>query len=310
MRDVKTQINLSSIEEAKAKQRAARLSILVAAFLIALKAATAWHTGSISVLSSLLDSTMDIFVSVLNFFAVCAASRPPDEDHAYGHGKVESLAGLFQATVILVSGCYLIYEAIRRLTEPRPTEAEWFGVVAMIVALIATIALVTYLRRVARATESIALRSEFVHYASDIFANASALFALLIVAITDWQQADPIVSLVISVFILWLAFAIARESIDVLMDRSLPLDVDEIVARIVNNYAAAGVLGFHNLRSRRSGAEKFIEFHLEVDRRKTFEEAHDLTVNVLRCLEAEIPRARVQIHTDPAGNELEVNGTH
>ena len=306
MRDVKAQTDLSPIEEATTKHRAARLSILVAAFLIALKSATAWHTGSISVLSSLLDSTMDIFVSVLNFYAVRAASRPPDEEHAYGHGKVESLAGLFQATVILVSGVYLIYEAIRRLIEPRATEAEWIGVAAMLLALIVTIALVARLRRVASATESIALRSEFIHYASDIYANASALLALLIVAITGWQQADPIVSLVISVYILWLAFGIARESIDVLMDRSLPLDVDEIVARIVNNYANAGVLGFHDLRSRRSGAEKFIEFHLEVDRRKTFEEAHALTVGVLRRLEAEIPRVRVQIHTDPAGNEPEV----
>ncbi len=300
MRNAGVHTKSSHTEETVAKERAAKLSIVVAAFLIALKASTGWYTGSISVLASLLDSTMDIFASTLNFFAVRAAARPPDEDHAYGHGKVESLAGLFQATAILVSGIYLIYEAMRRILEPQTTEAEWIGVAAMIVALIVTVALVTRLRRVARATDSIALHSEFVHYASDIYVNASALIALLIAAVTGWQRADPIISLVISIYILWFAFGVARESIDVLMDRRLPFDVDQMVKNVINRYANTGVLGIHDLRSRRSGAEKFIEFHLEVDRRKTFEEAHALTVNVLRDLEAELPRAHVQIHTDPA----------
>lgn len=294
-------VRLSRSEETAAKYGAARLSILVAAFLIALKAVTGWHTGSISVWASLLDSTMDIFASIINYLAVRAASRPPDEEHAYGHGKVESLAGLFQATLILVSGVYLIYEAIRRLIEGQETSSEWVGVVTMCVAIIVSVALVLRLRRIARATESIALRSEVVHYASDIYANASALIALLIVALTGWQQADPLISLVISVFILWFAFGVARESIDVLMDRRLPPDVDQKVARIIDGYRNDGVLGFHDLRTRRSGSEKFIEFHLEVERHKPFEEAHALTVGVLRALEAEIPRAHVQIHTDPSG---------
>ncbi len=303
MESAKRHVRLSRVEETAAKQSAARLSIIVAAFLILLKAATGWRTGSISVLASLLDSTMDIFASTLNFFAVRTAARPPDEDHAYGHGKVESLAGLFQAMVILVSGFYLIYEAVRRLIEPQTTESEWIGIAAMIVALIVTSALVTRLRRVARATESVALRSEFVHYASDIYVNASALIALLIVALTGWRQADPLISLVISLYILSFAFGVARESIDVLMDRRLPMDIDHKVALIVHQYADAGVLGFHDLRTRRSGAEKFIEFHLEVDRRKTFEEAHALTVTVLRDIEAEIPRARVQVHTVPKNSD-------
>src|SRR5918998_4980387 len=114
--------------EAALKNQAARLSILAAAFLILIKTATGYLTGSISVWASLLDSTMDIFASAINFFAVRAASRPPDDDHAYGHGKVESLAGLFQALVITVSGLYLVREAITRLVEPRDTQAEGVGI--------------------------------------------------------------------------------------------------------------------------------------------------------------------------------------
>jgi cation diffusion facilitator family transporter len=288
-------------EENRAKTSAARLSIIAAAFLIALKSLTGWLTGSISVWASLLDSTMDIFASVINFIAVRAASRPADEDHAYGHGKAESLAGLFQAAVITVSGVYLIWEAVARLLNPPETRSEWVGVAAMFVALVVSIALVKRLRRVARQTESLALKSDAVHYVTDIYTNAGALLALLITLLTGWRRADPLFSIIISLAILWSAITVAREAIDVLMDRRLPLDVDEKVALVINRYREQGVLGFHDLRTRRSGSQNFIDLHLEVERHKGFEEAHDLTVSVLRAIEAEIPRTRVQIHTDPAG---------
>src|ERR671916_1985175 len=133
-------------EEATLKNSAARLSIMAAAFLILLKTTTGWLTGSISIWASLLDSAMDIFASTINFIAVRAASRPPDEDHAYGHGKAESLAGLFQALVITASGFFLVWEAIRRLVEPRETEAEGVGIVTMVVAILVTVGLVYRLK--------------------------------------------------------------------------------------------------------------------------------------------------------------------
>src|SRR5919205_2210722 len=143
--------------EAKLKASAARLSVLAAALLILLKTVTGVLTGSISVWASLLDSTMDIFASVINFYAVRAAARPPDEDHRYGHGKAESLAGLFQAAVITFSGLFLIREAIKRMIEPHPTQAEAVGIATMIVTIAASFALVAQLRRVANATDSPAL---------------------------------------------------------------------------------------------------------------------------------------------------------
>src|SRR5215210_5826694 len=122
------------LRESRLKASAARLSILAAAFLIILKSVTGYLTGSISVWASLLDSTMDIFASVINYFAVRAASRPADEDHTYGHGKAESLAGLFQSIVIAASGIFLLIESIRRLIHPNPTKSEWVGVLTMLVA--------------------------------------------------------------------------------------------------------------------------------------------------------------------------------
>jgi ferrous-iron efflux pump FieF len=286
-------------DEEAAKIAAARLSMLTAAFLILLKTATGFLTGSISVWASLLDSAMDIFASTINLIAVRAAARPADEDHAYGHGKAESLAGLFQALVIAASGAFLIWEAIRRLIAPHQTSSEWLGIVTMLIAILASIFLVRRLRRVARETESLALRSDAIHYASDIFTNAGALLALLIIVLTGWQVADPLISILIAVYILYSAVSVGRESMDVLMDRRLPADVDERIAEIVGRFSGHGVLGFHDLRTRRSGSQKFIDLHLEVERDQPLHEAHDVTVQVLRAIEREIPRSRVHIHTDP-----------
>ena len=293
--------NISLEAEATAKTSVARLSILAASFLVAIKLATGYVTGSISVWASLLDSTMDIFASVINYFAVRAAARPADEDHSYGHGKAESLAGLFQSIVIAASGVFLIYESIRRIIHPNQTYSEWVGIITMVVAVLVSIALVMRLRRVARETESPALQADATHYVTDIFTNLGALLALVIVGLTPLQIADPIISIAIAFYILWSAVSVGRESIDVLMDRRLPLDVDERIATVVSQYRDQGVLGFHDLRTRRSGSQKFIDLHLEVERNMSLQDAHDATVRVLREIEAEIPRARVHIHTDPAG---------
>ncbi|MDT7603463.1 MAG: ferrous-iron efflux pump FieF [Acidobacteriota bacterium] len=287
-------------EDSAVKSSAARLSIGIAAFLILLKTATGFLTGSISVWASLLDSSMDVFASIINLYAVRAAARPPDEDHAYGHGKAESLAGLFQAFVITASGFFLIWEAIKRIIFPQETKSQGIGIAAMFIAVVLSTLLVLRLKRAARKTDSPALAADASHYVTDIFTNAAALFALVVLYFFGWRIADPIFSIAISIYILATAFSVARESVDVLMDKKLPPDVDEKVAEIVNRYKGAGVLGVHDIRTRRSGSFKFIDLHIEIERAKTFEESHDLTVHVIRDIETEIPRSRVQVHTDPA----------
>ena len=283
------------------KSSAARLSIIVAVFLIAIKTTSGWLTGSISVWASLLDSVLDLFASTLNFVAVRAASRPADEDHAYGHGKAESLTCLFQAIVIGASGIFIVWEAVHRIREPQQTRSAAVGIGSMIVAIVTSAWLVRRLRRVARETESPALGSDALHYVTDIYINAGVLIALLLTAWTNWKLADPLISLAIALYILKSAVGLAHESIDVLMDRRLPVEVDDKVAEIVARYKNEGVQGFHDLCTRRSGSQRFIDLHLEVDRNKRFVEAHDLTVKVLRAIEAEIPRSKVRVHTDPAG---------
>jgi ferrous-iron efflux pump FieF len=302
MQDVGSQAAGAHASEAKLKASAARLSVLAAAFLIALKTLTGLLTGSISVWASLLDSTMDIFASAINYFAVRAAAAPPDEDHRYGHGKAESLAGLFQSFVIGASGLFLLWEATRRIITPHPTAEEWLGVGTMAVACGVSFALVRRLRQVARKTDSPALAADSAHYVTDVYTNGAALFALFFVALTGWTLADPLISLLISGFILYSAYEVARDAVHVLMDRRLPRAIDSQVASVVGRFRGEGVLGFHDLRTRRSGSHKFIDLHLEVEADQTLQQAHDLTVRVIRAIQQEIPRSRVHIHTDPAGD--------
>ena len=290
----------SHAEDAAVKTSAARLSIGTAAVLILIKTATGFLTGSISVWASLLDSAMDIFASVVNLYAVRAAARPPDDDHAYGHGKAESLAGLFQALVITASGFFLIWEAIKRIIFPHETKAEGIGIGSMLIAVSLSIMLVVRLKRAARKTDSPALAADATHYVTDIFTNAAALLALVVAYFSGWHVADPLFSIVISIYILTSAFSVARESVDVLMDKKLPHEIDEQVAEIVHRYKEDGVLGVHDIRTRRSGSFKFIDIHIEIERTKTFEESHDLSVHIIRDIETTIARSRVQVHTDPA----------
>ena len=290
---------VTDLSEERAKVQVAQLSILAAAFLIIIKTVTGLLTGSISVWASLLDSTMDIFATVINFFAVRAAARPADEDHAYGHGKAESLAGLFQSLVIAASGVFLIREAVRRILSPHPTSKELIGVLVMFVAIGISVALVIRLRRVARETESPALHADALHYATDIYTNASALLALVIIMLTGWLIVDPLISIAIALYILWSAFHVGRESVDVLMDKRLPLDVDQKIESIVASFRDQGVLGFHDLKTRRSGSQKFIDLHLEIEGDKKLEDAHAVTVRVIRAIQSEIPRAKVHVHSDP-----------
>jgi ferrous-iron efflux pump FieF len=296
---VSPSIHRAAAEEAALKNSAARLSIFVALFLIVLKGTSGWLTGSISVWASLLDSVLDLFASTLNFIAVRASSRPADEDHAYGHGKAESLTCLFQAIVIGASGMFIVWEAVHRVREPHQTRSELIGIVSMVVAIAASVWLVRRLRHAAQETDSPALRSDALHYMADIYINAGVLVALLLTGFTHWNLADPLISLAIAFYILKSAFGLASESINVLMDRRLPVEVDDKVAEIVARYQNEGVHGFHELRTRQSGSQRFVDLHLEIDRKMRFEEAHELTVKVLRAIEAEIPRTKAHIHTDP-----------
>jgi ferrous-iron efflux pump FieF len=282
---------------ASRKARAGRVSIAVAVVLMLTKLGAGVYTGSLSLLASAVDSLTDIFASLVNFLAIRAASRPADEDHAYGHEKAESLAGLFQGVVIAASGLYLGYESVRRLLEPRAIEDALVGVAVMAFSAAVSAWLVRYLRRVARETCSLALAADSLHYSTDVLVNLGVLAALVVIRFTGWTLVDPLLSMAISVYIVYAASGVVREAIDTLMDHALPEDVHERVRDIVLRFPE--IRGVHDVRTRSAGPRRFIEMHLEIDGSKSLREAHDAAVAALRAVEAEIPNSRVFVHTDP-----------
>lgn len=274
------------------------MAVAAAAFLVALKAAGAWLTGSLALVSAALDSAIDLFVSGANFLVLRRSARPPDEDHAYGHGKFENLAALGQGIFLVGAAASLVVSGVRRLIDGgEPREMGW-GMAVLAVSMLVSVGVARVLSRAAERSGSPALKADSLHYATDLWVNGAALAALLIVRFTGWSQADPVVALAVAAYVFYTGVSLSLEAMGDLSDRVLPA---EDLARIRETVAsfAPEVVGMHDLKTRRSGGQRFVELHLEIPRATSFEEAHALTVRVLRAIERELPRSKVFVHSDP-----------
>ncbi len=284
-------------------QRATTVAVSIALALILLKLAAWLITDSVSLLSSLVDSAMDALASLVNLFAVRHALQPADSEHRFGHGKAEPLAGLGQAAFISASGIYLIFEAVGRLIEPRAIEQGALGLGVMIISIAVTGALVAYQRSVVRRTDSLAIRADSLHYATDILVNVGVIVSLLLVMFLDWGAADPIVALIIAGFIIYSAFRIARESLNHLMDRELP-DADRArIKKIAIGHPS--VIDCHDLKTRAAGLNSFIQLHISMDGGLSLDESHIISDAVEQDILAAFPNAEVIIHADPEGVDEE-----
>jgi ferrous-iron efflux pump FieF len=280
------------------KSSTARLAIAVALGLAAVKGGAWLYTGSVAVLASAADSVMDVFASGVNFIAIRAADAPEDAQHRFGHGKAEGMAGLFQSLVIGGSAIYLVHESVARLLAGEPIVKPLVGVGVMVVSIVVTILLVARMRAVAKATDSLALKADSLHYFSDVLANLGVLVGLLVYEVTGVAWIDPIVSLLICGAILWSVAGVFKESFDNLMDRQLPRADRDRIREIVRREVPE-IHGFHDMRTRRSGARRFIDIHVEIDRDLSFVEAHRIAEKVTRRVEAGLPNSRVLVHADP-----------
>lgn len=274
------------------------VAIAAAAFLTVLKGAAAFSTGSLALGATALDSLIDVFISTANFFVMRRAARPPDEDHAYGHGRFENLAALGQGLFLAVAAGGLVAASVRRLISGSSPEKLGWGALVLAVSLIVSVGVAAWLRRAARNTGSPALAADSLHYATDFWTNGAALVALGIVAATGYAQADPLVALGVAALVFRTAAKLALEAMSDLSDRGLPETDLAKVREIVASFQPE-VIGMHDLKTRRSGDLRFIDLHLEIPREASFEEAHDRTVRVLRAIERELAPAKVFVHSDP-----------
>ena len=283
-------------EQQRLLRLATRASLAVASILVLSKAVGWWLSGSVSLLAGLTDSALDAVASLLNLLAVHYALRPADDDHRFGHGKAEALAGMAQALFIGFSAVLVGVQAVERLRAPQPLGDTAAGIAVMVLSLVLTLALLAFQRKVIRATGSTAVRADSLHYRSDLLLNGSILLALLLAGF-GWPQLDALFGLGIALYILWSAIQIARESTAILMDKELPADVGERMLELV--CAIPGVRGAHDLRTRVSGSYWFVQLHLELPGELALHDAHELCVQASAVIRERYPQADVMVHADP-----------
>ncbi len=280
-------------------RRAAYASITVAVILITVKFGAGLYTGSIAILSSLVDSVLDLVASIINFIAIRQAVQPADRQHRFGHGKAESLGSLMQGAIIFGSAAFLLFEAAARIIDPRDVDHAEVGIAVMVFSIIMTFGLVAYQRSVIKRTGSTAVSADSLHYAGDLLINVSVIVALLLATYGGITHADPVFAFAIALYLGWNAFSIVKLSLSVLMDRELDDSERATIKDMV--LAVAGVRNMHDLRTRSSGPQVFIQFHIELRRDISLVAAHDISDDIEDVLLEKYPGAEVIIHADPEG---------
>ena len=280
-------------------QLASSLAVLVALSLIGLKTYAWLATGSIALLGSLFDSVLDFSISFINFFVVRHALTPADDEHRFGHGKAEALAALAQALVISVSAILLIMQSVDRFFNPQPISHGVIGIVVIVIAIVATLGLVFFQRKVAKSTGSLAISADSAHYEADLYMNLAVILSLVLTIYADFALADPILGIVVALMLLMSAREIMAKSSKQLMDHEANDETRDNIEAIIG--AHPEVRSFHDLRTRHSGTQLFIQAHIELDGEMSLFRAHEIAEEVEAALLMQYPGADVILHQDPEG---------
>jgi ferrous-iron efflux pump FieF len=292
--------SITSGPEAKLlRQRATAAAVAVAVTLIIVKLVAWLETGSVALLSSVLDSLGDGFASLINLLAVRHAMAPADREHRFGHGKAEPLAVLAQSAFITGSALLVLAEAARRLVQPAPVVNSLVGITVMVFSIVISLALVAYQRYAMRRTGSIAISADELHYRGDLLLSGGILAALLLSSLFDLRILDPLFGGAVGIWIIWSASRLARLALTQLMDQELPDREREKIREIALSHP--DVSATHDLRTRVAGPTAFIQIHIEMDGAMSLTRAHEISDEVEAKLRAAYPNADVIIHQDPKG---------
>lgn len=284
----------------KLKKAATIASVSVAVSLTIMKMAAAFYTGSLAILSSLIDSLADIFASVITFVAVRYSSKPATYGHRYGYGKAESISALVQAAFIAGSGVFVLYDGICRLFEPAKMAELGLGIGVMVVSLAASLVLIAFQKYVAKKTKSLAIEADSAHYTVDVITNISIIITLVLVSWLKYEWIDTVAACAVAGFLLFNAFELAEKAVETLTDAELGPEVRKKVCEIVMAFPFSK--GIHDLRTRDLGGAYMFEFHLELDGDLPLSAAHDLTEMVEENVLEAFPNSQIIIHQDPAGH--------
>lgn len=277
-------------------KKAAVFAILTAAFLIIIKGIAWWETGSVSMLASITDSMLDLFASFISMLILRFALMPADHNHSFGHGKAESMASLAQSAFISGSAIFLLLQGIQRFYSPQELNNSLVGIGVTIFSIFLTALLVWYQGKVIKHTDSPAIKADRLHYQTDLLMNIAILISLFL-SYSGFLWADAIFAVAIAGYILWNAGVMLNNSVQLLLDVALPQEEIRKIEQII--LSDPRILGFHDLRTRRSGAVRFIQFHLELEDHLSFIEAHHITEQLEQRLKNAFGILDIAIHHEP-----------
>ncbi len=281
------------------KQRTAKLSIVSNSGLILLKVIAGTVTGSVAILTEAVHSSIDLVASIVAFFSVRKAGEPADESHRYGHEKIENLSAAIEGILILVGSAAIAFAAIRRLLGHGEVRTVGFGIVIVALSIVVNVVVSTVIARNARRTESPALAGDAAHLRTDALTSAGVLLALVLVKLTGAQWIDPVVALIVAGAILVTGVRLLAHSSRVLVDEALPPDEVTAIRTAIEASGAHGVVGYHELRTRRAGSRRYIDMHVQFRAGTSLESAHRTAHELQDLIAARLNGADVLIHLEP-----------
>jgi cation diffusion facilitator family transporter len=302
---------LSSVQQRK--ERVAMLSVASNSTLVVFKVIVGILIGSVSIISEAIHSGMDLLAAIIAMFSVKKSHLPADEVHPFGHGKVESISGLIEAVLIFIAAFWIIFEAFKKLTSMQEVESPGWGVAVMLLSAVLNFFVSQRLFAVGRETDSIALTADAWHLRTDVFTSAGVMVSLGIIWVSHFffedpriHWLDPVAAIFVAVFILKAAYDLTAQALGDLMDVKLPLDEEDWIRSVIVGHRPE-IHGYHQLRTRKAGNFRFIEFHIKVDPRMTVETSHGITRDLKFQIMEKISNSTVTIHIEPCdGNCTEV----
>ncbi|OPX75427.1 MAG: ferrous iron efflux protein F [Methanosaeta sp. PtaB.Bin018] len=294
----------------KRKSEVALLSVISNTALVILKITTGLMIGSVSVISEAVHSGVDLLAALIAFLAVKVAGKPADENHHFGHNKVENISGVVEALLIFLAAGWILFEAYKRLMDPEQIDSPGWGVAVMLISSGANIFVSQRLFCVGKETDSVALQADAWHLRTDIYTSSGVMAGLAIIWIgellfprADLHWVDPLVAIGVALLILKAAWRLTMESAKDLMDVSLPEDEEECIRKYITVFAPT-VRGFHRLRTRKAGSSRFVEFHVRVDPTMSVDESHRISDMIADAIKLQYPGTTVTVHIEPCNCAL------
>lgn len=287
------------------KSGVAILSVISNASLVLMKLGIGIITSSVSIISEAIHSAIDLLAALIAYFAVKTAGQPPDKDHPYGHGKYENISGTLEALLIFLAAAWIVYEAVHKLMYPKPVEKAELGVLIMLISSLVNFVISKKLFKIGKETDSVALQADGWHLMTDVYTSAGVMAGLLLIWGGQWlfpavnlQWLDPVSAMGVALLIVKAAYDLTLQSAKDLLDVSLPDDEEKWIHEYIMKYKSSA-RGFHRLRTRKSGADRFIEFHLIFKADSTVGLSHGISDKITAAIKNHLPGSTVIIHIEP-----------